>query len=74
MATRNPEQYRRMLDRLRRARREAQLTQVQVAERLEVPQTFISKVELGERRIDPTELLEFALLYDKPFGFFVEGI
>ena len=72
MATRHPQRYRRMLRRLREARTEAGLSQVQVAARLKVSQIFVSRVETGERRIDPVELLEFATLYGKPVMFFLE--
>ena len=65
MGTRNPGQYEEMLRRLREARREAKLRQTDVAKALGVAQTFVSKVELGERRIDPTELQELAALYGK---------
>jgi hypothetical protein len=37
------------------------------------PQSFVSKVETGERRIDPTELEKFAKLYGKPITFFLSG-
>ncbi len=65
MGTRNPSQYEEMLRRLREARKEAGIRQTDVAKALGVTQTFVSKVELGERRIDPTELQEFAALYGK---------
>jgi DNA-binding XRE family transcriptional regulator len=39
------------------ARKRADLTQQEVAERLGRPQSFITKVEKGERRIDVVELL-----------------
>lgn len=35
------------------------------------PQSFVSKCEAGERRIDAVELLEFARLYGKQVGYFV---
>lgn len=41
---------------LRELRREADLTQVQVAAELGVPQSFVSKYESGERRLDVIEL------------------
>lgn len=41
---------------LRRARDEAGMTQVQLADRLEQTQSFVSKVERGERRLDVVEL------------------
>ncbi|KSU53359.1 XRE family transcriptional regulator [Gordonia sp. SGD-V-85] len=41
---------------LRQWRVEAGFTQVQVAERLGEPQSFVSKYESGERRLDVIEL------------------
>jgi transcriptional regulator with XRE-family HTH domain len=55
-----------MLTQLRRARKEAGLTQVDVARALHRTQAFVSKCELGERRIDPVDLQDFAVLYRKP--------
>ena len=72
MATRHPAAYRRMLGRLRDARKAAQLTQEDVAAALDATQHFVSKVERGERRIDPVELHELAVLYGKPIAWFVE--
>ena len=63
--------YRHMLGRLRAARLGAGLTQVQVAAALGKTQAFVSKCELGERRIDPIELNEFARLYGKTLSHFV---
>ena len=37
-------------------RQEAGLTQVQLAERLDIPQTWISNYERGERKLDVLEL------------------
>jgi len=41
---------------LRELRHEADLTQVQVAAALGVPQSFVSKYESGDRRLDLIEL------------------
>jgi transcriptional regulator with XRE-family HTH domain len=41
---------------LRSVRSESGLTQAQVAERLALPQSFVSKYESGERRLDLVEL------------------
>ncbi len=49
-------EYQQLCALLRRLRQEAGLTQVQVAERLGVPQSFVSKYESGERRLDVIEL------------------
>jgi transcriptional regulator with XRE-family HTH domain len=42
------------------ARREAGLSQVEVAELLGRPQTFVSKYEVGERRLDVPEFVAIA--------------
>jgi transcriptional regulator with XRE-family HTH domain len=62
--------YRYMLGRVREARIEAGLTQSEVASALGRPLSFVSKCELGERRIDPIDLERFAELYAKPFQYF----
>lgn len=56
---------------LRTARKDAGLTQIQVAAALRRPHSFVSKCELGERRIDPLDLQAFAKLYHKPFDYFL---
>jgi transcriptional regulator with XRE-family HTH domain len=63
--------YRYIIHRLREARDEAGLTQAKVAQELGRPLSFVSKCELGERRIDPIDLQDFANLYDKPFDYFL---
>ena len=64
--------YQEFLSRLRKARIEAGLTQKQVAELLQKPQSYVSKSESGERRIDVVELVEFARAYKKPLNYFVD--
>lgn len=49
---------RRLRQALRRVRLEAGLRQVDLAERLGQPQSFVSKYENGERRLDVIELEE----------------
>jgi len=46
----------RLLKLLRDAREKAGVTQVELAAKLGVPQSFVSKVESGERRVDLIEL------------------
>jgi transcriptional regulator with XRE-family HTH domain len=54
--------------RLRQARRDACLTQAEVGRQIGARQSFVSKVESGERRLDPVELARFAAVYGKPLG------
>ena len=49
--------YRTMLGLLIEARKAAGLTQQQLAAKLRRPQSFVSKVESGERRLDVVEFL-----------------
>lgn len=57
-------EYQRLCALLRALREEAGLTQVQVAERLGEPQSFVSKYESGERRLDVLELAQVAKALD----------
>ncbi|MGD1172173.1 helix-turn-helix domain-containing protein [Mycobacterium seoulense] len=54
------DEYQQLCTVLRQLRKEAGLTQVDVAERLDVPQSFVSKYEIGERRLDVIELRHVA--------------
>lgn len=56
--------------RLREARVQADLTQMEAARGLNTRQPFISKCESGERRVDYVELKEFARLYKVPLSYF----
>lgn len=49
-------EYRRLRGVLRQLREEAELTQTEVANRLRMPQSFVSKYEAGDRRLDMIEL------------------
>ena len=53
-------EYQRLCEVLRELRHEAGLTQVEVASRLDEPQSFVSKYESGERRLDVIELRHVA--------------
>lgn len=64
--------YKAFLKRLREARLEADLTQLEVAQKLNQPQSYVSRCESGERRVDVVELTDFAMIYQKPLDFFVD--
>jgi transcriptional regulator with XRE-family HTH domain len=49
-------QHRSLVALLREVRQQANLTQVDIAQRLQATQSFVSKCERGERRLDVLEL------------------
>lgn len=57
--------------RLKKARMEAGLTQTEVAEKLGASQSWVSKVELGELRVEAIWLNRFAKLYGKSVSYFL---
>lgn len=67
-------EYSLFLEQLRKAREEKGLTQVDVAERLGQTQSFVSKVERGERRLDVVELRAFCSAFGVSFTTFVGQI
>jgi len=70
MASLHSPRYRQFLERLRAARLAAGFTQAQVAAALGKPQSFLSKSENGERRVDALEFADMASLY----GFSMENL
>jgi transcriptional regulator with XRE-family HTH domain len=59
---------------LRKIREEAGLSQTALADKLGKPQTFVSKSELGERRIDFLETLDFCSACGVPVSQFIERL
>ncbi len=51
----------------------AGLLQNDVARRLGKPQSFVSKSESGERRVDVIELMAFAAIYGRSVTYFLPG-
>ena len=56
---------------LRQARKNAGLTQTELAARLDTPQAVVSNFERGERRLDLVELAEFCEAVGLTLGEFV---
>jgi transcriptional regulator with XRE-family HTH domain len=57
---------------LRERREQAGLRQIDVATRLGEPQSFVSKYESGERRLDLIEIRQICEALDVPFLEFIE--
>ena len=71
--SRQTKEYAYFVERLRKAREEAGLTQIQVAKKLKRPQSHISNVESGQQRVDVVELQFFAKLYSKDIKYFIKN-
>ena len=54
------DRYRLFLQLLIQERKDKGITQVQLAEKLQKPQSYVSKYENGERRLDVIEFLDIA--------------
>lgn len=61
-----------LLANLRTARLESGLTQVEASKKLKKPQSYISKIERGERKIEAVELGDFAKIYNKSLDYFLK--
>jgi transcriptional regulator with XRE-family HTH domain len=59
---------------LREAREEKNLSQAEVAAKLGVPQSWVSKAETGERRLDVLELFDFLDAVGKKHQPFLRGL
>lgn len=66
------EDYRVILAKLKDARIQKGLTQNEVAHRLGVGQSFISKIESGQYRLDIIQLQVLGKLYGKGLSFFLD--
>lgn len=59
------------VEQLKKARIEAKLDQKQVARLLDRSQSYVSKIESGQRRIDVVQLKELGNIYQKPIVYFI---
>jgi transcriptional regulator with XRE-family HTH domain len=70
--SRQTKEYAYFVEKLRKAREEAGLTQVEVAKKLKRPQSHVSNVESGQQRVDVIELQNFAKIYNKDINYFIK--
>lgn len=68
------EEHKILLELLKKARVDAGLRQVDLAKRLGVPQSMISKYEVGERRVDLLELRDICAALDISLLDFVQKL
>ena len=71
MATIYTKEHKQLVKRLRDARIEAGLEQTEAGKLLKKTQSYISKIESGQRRVDIIQLKRFAKLYKKRLDYFI---
>mgnify|MGYP001606976693 FL=1 len=64
--------HRFLTEQLKKARIEAELDQEKAADLLGKTQSYISKIEAGQRRVDVVQLKEFARVYKKSLDYFLK--
>lgn len=67
-------EHKRLIAKLKEARLKAGLTQVIAGKLMGQDQTFISKVESGQYRVDAVQLAKFAKVYKKTVEFFIKRL
>jgi transcriptional regulator with XRE-family HTH domain len=65
------EEHKHLIAQLKKARKHAALEQNEVAKLLSKTQSYVSKIESGQRRVDLVQLREFAKIYKKPLNYFI---
>ena len=68
------EDHRNIVERLKQARLNAGLSQVDVAKKIGRTQSYVSKIESGQRRFDVLQLKDFAKLYNKSVSYFISNL
>jgi transcriptional regulator with XRE-family HTH domain len=66
------QEHKRLVKRLVKARIKVGLTQTEAAKLLGKSQSYIAKIEVGQRKIDVIELKRLSKLYKKPINYFLE--
>lgn len=67
-------QRQKLQEMLRRFRKKTGVRQVELAEKLNVPQSFISKYEIGERKLDILELRQVCLALNISLKEFIQEL
>ena len=65
-------EYALFIERMKKARAESGLLQIEVAKAMKRPQSYISRVESGEYRLDILEVKRFARIYKKEMSYFTK--
>jgi len=64
--------HKHLIDKLKKARIELGFDQAEVAKKLKKSQSYVSKIESGQRRLDIVQMNEFAKIYNKSIDYFLK--
>lgn len=70
--TRFAKEYKKLAQKLRDTRKKAHIEQAELAARLGKQQSYISKIETGNRHIDVFELKELSRILKKDIHYFID--
>jgi len=65
-------EHKSIVKQLKKAREDAGLSQEEVAKVLNTTQSYVSKLESGQRKIDIVQLKKFTKIYKKDISFFLK--
>jgi len=65
-------EHKSVVEKLIKARHEADFDQVEVAKKLGRSQSYLSKIESGQRKIDVIQLKKIAKIYNKEINYFLK--
>ena len=65
-------EHKNIVEKLIKARREVGIDQVDVAKKLGRSQSYLSKIESGQRKIDVIQLKKIAKIYNKEINYFLK--
>jgi len=65
-------EHKKIIEKLKKARHDAGLDQVEVAKKLNKTQSYISKIESGQRKVDIIQLKRFSKIYKKDIKYFLD--
>jgi len=68
------EKQKKFIEKLKKTRKEAKLTQKQVAEKLGYTQSYLSKIESGQLKVDIFQIEELANIYKKEINYFIGDV
>ena len=66
------EDHKYLVEQLKKARKSSNLDQEEAAKLLGKTQSYVSKIESGQRRIDIVQLKEFSKIYKKEINYFIK--